>query len=231
MIAPSISYSGSPYTFSKDVAITTITPSHSGDSAMWSVSPSLPTGLNIDSSTGVISGTPSVTSVQKSYNISAWNNGGNDIFEIFITVNAQTPSNIIYSPHDIGLTKGSAMSTNTPSVSGGAVTSWEISPSIASLGLAFSSSNGAISGTPNTLQTTAVTYTIWANNSGGSASTTVNITVDDVAPNSIVYSSHDLTLIKGSAMSTTTPAVSGGSVSTWETVSYTHQTLPTIYSV
>ena len=216
MIAPSISYSGSPYTFNKDVAISTITPSHSGDSAVWSISPSLPTGLNIDSSTGVISGTPSVTSVQKSYNISAWNNGGSDIFEIHITVNAQPPSNIVYSPHDIDLTKGVAMSTNTPTASGGAVTSWEISPSIASLGLAFSSSTGAISGTPNTLQTTAVTYTVWANNSGGSTSTTVNITIDDVAPNSIIYSPHDIDLTKGVTMSTNTPSVSGGTVTSWE---------------
>jgi hypothetical protein len=58
MIAPNIAYSGSPFTFNKDVAISSITPSNSGDSATWSASPSLPSGLNIDSSTGVISGTP-----------------------------------------------------------------------------------------------------------------------------------------------------------------------------
>ena len=115
----------------------------------------------------------------------------------------------------MSLTKGVLMNTNTPSVSGGSITSWTISPSIPS-GMAFSASTGVISGTPTNLQTTAVTYTVSASNSGGSTSTQVNITINDVAPNTIVYSSHDLTLEKGTLMTTTTPATSGGSVTTWE---------------
>ncbi|MDP6188282.1 MAG: putative Ig domain-containing protein, partial [Candidatus Poseidoniaceae archaeon] len=215
MIAPSIAYSGSPYTFNKDVAISSITPSNSGDSALWSVSPSLPSGLNIDGSTGVISGTPTVTASSASYVITATNSGGSDTATISLTVNAQAPSGLSYATENMTLTKGTAMATNNPSVSGGAVTSWEISPSVPS-GLAFSSSTGVISGTPSSLQTTKTTYTVWANNSGGSASANVNITINDVAPNTIVYSSHDLTLVKGTAMSTTTPSISGGSATTWE---------------
>ena len=41
-IAPSIAYTGSPFTFTVDTAISSITPTNSGDSAFWSVSPSLP---------------------------------------------------------------------------------------------------------------------------------------------------------------------------------------------
>ncbi|MBQ70251.1 MAG: hypothetical protein CMA65_02015, partial [Euryarchaeota archaeon] len=304
-IAPSIAYSGSPFTFNKDVAISSITPTNTGDTAFWSVSPSLPSGLSL-SSTGVISGTPTVQVSAATYTITATNSGGSDTATISITVNVQAPSGLSYATENMTLTKGIAMGTNTPSVSGGSVTSWEISPSVPyglafssisgvisgtpsylqttkttytvwannsggsasanvnitiiaaaphSLsyqttqnktltkgvamsawyptvsggtttsyeispsipgGLSFNSGTGHISGTPTVLQTTAVTYTVWANNSGGSTSAQINITINDLAPNTIVYSSHDLTLIKATAMSTTTPSISGGSATTWE---------------
>ena len=108
------------------------------------------------------------------------------------------------------------MTTSTPAISGGSVMLWEINPSIPT-GLAFSSSTGAISGTPSILQTTAVTYTIWANNSGGSASTQMNITINDVAPNFYYGSasgggSHPLVLYLNQPMNSLTPthASSGG---------------------
>ncbi|MDB2569414.1 putative Ig domain-containing protein, partial [Candidatus Poseidonia alphae] len=304
LIAPSIAYSGSPFTFTEGTAISSITPTNTGDSATWSISPSLPNGLNIDSSTGVISGTPTVTASSASYVITATNSGGSDTATISLTVNAQAPSGLSYATENMTLEKGTAMIPNLPSVGGGTVTSWEISPSLPS-GLTWGTSDGKISGTPTVLQTTATTYTIWANNSGGEASANVNITindavpvmsystteitetknvaispsispttsggtitsweispspgsaftfntatgtidgtptsllsrtqytiwannsggsavaylnitVNDVAPNTIVYSSHDLTLEKGTLMTTTTPAISGGSVTTWE---------------
>ena len=111
------------------------------------------------------------------------------------------------------------MTTNTPSVSGGSITSWEISPSIPS-GMAFSGSTGAISGTPTGLQTTAVTYTIWANNSGGQTSANVNITINAAAPNFYYGSasgggSHTLLLYLNQTMNTLSPtSVSGGGLPT-----------------
>ena len=53
-IAPSISYAGSPFTFTVGTPISSITPTNTGDSAFWSVSPSLPSGLSLGSG-GVIS--------------------------------------------------------------------------------------------------------------------------------------------------------------------------------
>ena len=49
-----------------------------------------------------------------------------------------------YSPENMTLEKGTTMTTNTPSVSGGAVTSWEISPSLPS-GLTWGTTDGKIS--------------------------------------------------------------------------------------
>ncbi|MGB2194638.1 MAG: putative Ig domain-containing protein, partial [Candidatus Poseidoniaceae archaeon] len=48
-------------------------------------------------------------------------------------------------------------------------------------------SNGTIWGVPTVLQTTATTYTIWANNTGGSTSATITITINDEAPGPFEY--------------------------------------------
>ena len=60
------------------------------------------------------------------------------------------------------------MTTVSPTVTGGAVTSWVIVPSLPA-GLNFGSSNGSIWGAPSGLLANA-TYTVYANNSGGSTS-------------------------------------------------------------
>ena len=61
-------------------------------------------------------------------------------------------------------------------------------------GLNFGTSNGTIWGIPTVLQTTAVIYTIWANNTGGSSTTTVTITINDAAPGPFEYNPENNTL-------------------------------------
>ena len=60
---------------------------------------------------------------------------------------------------------------------GGVVATWAIHPALPA-GMHFNTRNGTITGTPTGNQT-ATTYTIHANNSGGDASTTVSITVNE----------------------------------------------------
>ena len=87
LMAPDISYTGSPFVFNKDVAITDIVVTNNGDTSFWAVSPNLPTGLSIDSS-GTISGTPtdyiSYPSI-RSDNL-ATNSGGQSSTNITLTV-------------------------------------------------------------------------------------------------------------------------------------------------
>ena len=89
-----------------------------------------------------------------------------------------TPS---YSHASYTYTKGSTISTVLASNTGGEVTSWAINATLPS-GLSFGTSNGSIWGTPDTV-TPTTTYTVYANNSAGSSSTTITFTVNDPAPN------------------------------------------------
>lgn len=66
----------------------------------------------------------------------------------------------------------------TISNSGGTALSYSISPSSLPAGLSFSTSTGLITGTPTATQT-ATTYTITAQNPGGSSSRTFALTVND----------------------------------------------------
>ena len=66
------------------------------------------------------------------------------------------------------------------------------------------------------LQTTATTYTIWANNSGGSSSATVTITINDVAPGTFEYNPENNTFTNNTVASIA-PTVnnSAGVITSW----------------
>ena len=91
-----------------------------------------------------------------------------------ITINDQIVS-ISYST-PVEISNNRLLATITPTITGGAVTSWEITPSLPT-GLSFGTTNGSIWGTPENVTSNA-TYTIYANNSGGSASATLTLNMN-----------------------------------------------------
>ena len=128
----------------------------------WSVSPSLPNGLSIDSSTGEISGTPTdLSTTPVTYTITATNSGGSASTTIDITIN-DIPALINHihgSPYTY--TKSQfTFAVHSPTANGGPVTSWSISPLLPS-GMSFDTSTGEISGVPTIISPTT-TYTITA---------------------------------------------------------------------
>ena len=204
----------SEYVLTKNVTMNTVAPTFSGGPVQtWSISPALPTGLIFDSTTGEISGTPAVPSLSTVYTVTATNSGGSNSTTITVQVNDVAPNSLTYSSNSIVGYRGLAITPVTPTVGGGQVISWEISPNLPT-GLFINSTTGEISGTPSIIMS-QTSYTIWANNSGGSTTTILTIEVLDAPPTSIVYSPSSLSLSKDALMTPVTPTSTGGTVDTW----------------
>ena len=141
----------------------------------YAVSPALPTGLTLNTSTGIISGTPTTLTTSANYTVTASNTGGFTTASVSITVRDVEPSALTYVSNPATYIKDTAISDNTPTSSGGTVVSYAVSPALPA-GLTLNTSTGIISGSPTTL-TAAADYTITATNTGGSTPASVSITV------------------------------------------------------
>ena len=91
-VIPNIAYTGSPFTYVKGTAISTLTPSNSGGTIVSCASaPSLPAGLSL--STGcVITGAPTAVTAVNTYVVTATNSGGSASTSISVTVNDVAPA-------------------------------------------------------------------------------------------------------------------------------------------
>ncbi len=210
--APSaLSYGSNPAVYTKGAAITANAPSSGGDAVVsYSVSPALPSGLSLDTTSGVISGTPSAVTASASYTVTATNTGGSTTANVSITINDVAPSNLSYSTNPATYSKNTAINSNIPASSGGAVISYSVSPALPA-GLSLNTGNGVISGTP-TAVTATTNYTVTATNSGGSTTASVSITVNDATPSNLTYSANPALYDKNTAITNNTPTSSGGSV-------------------
>ena len=220
-IAPAnLSYSNAPFTWTKDSAITGQTPSGNTGGAVISyavTSGSLPTGINLNTTTGELTGTPTAVYSNASVTITATNTGGTQDITFNITVNDIAPANLSYSNSPFTWTKDSAITGQTPAGNtGGAVVSYALTSGSLPSGINLNSSTGELTGTPSAVYSTA-SVTITATNTGGTQDITFNITVNDVAPANLTYSNAPFTWTKDSAITGQTPSGNtGGAV-----VSYT----------
>lgn len=81
----SVSYP-SPLVFSKDSPISSISPEIVGKVSKFKISPALPAGVKIDTTTGIINGTPTAVAAKATYTITASNAGGSITGTVDITV-------------------------------------------------------------------------------------------------------------------------------------------------
>jgi hypothetical protein len=87
-----LSYATDPGVYAKGVAISPNPPYCTGGAPTgYRVNPALPAGLALDAATGVISGTPTAVTAQKTYEVTAANGAGSVSATLTITVNDQAP--------------------------------------------------------------------------------------------------------------------------------------------
>lgn len=163
-----------------------------GTPSRYSISPRLPAGLNLDDCTGVISGTPTEITPIRNYTITATNSAGNFSETIAIsTNNLVAPTALIYNDggncsfdgapeNELIFTLFSNQSEAPCYV--GSSASFSISPALPA-GLSLNSLTGEISGLAISTDDSVTNYTITATNILGSISTTISLTVDNLALN------------------------------------------------
>ena len=172
-----LSYS-SPPVYTKGTVINNLSPSTGGGTVVrYVATPNLPNGLRLNSTTGLISGTPLVPTPATPYTITATNPDGSTTTSLNITVIDIAPSALTYSSNPATYRIDQAITLNAPTNSGGAVVSYAVTPALPA-GLSLSTTTGIISGTPTALSTSA-NYTITATNTGGSTTALLNIAVEE----------------------------------------------------
>ena len=145
--APNITYPEYFYEVKKEAPILPIIVTNTGGPvATWTVSPSLPLGVDIDEN-GRIYGIPVVNTGVVNYTITATNSGGSSTTYFEMAVNG-TGLYIFYPYDELNLAINYPIQTDfRPSSQGVAVASWHIVPGLPE-GLYFSQSEGTIWGVP-----------------------------------------------------------------------------------
>jgi hypothetical protein len=90
VIPTGLKYSSNPIIYQQGVAITPNTPSSSGGVVSYSISPALPAGLSFNTTTGVITGTPTAATAGASYTVMATNPAGSATVALVMAVSNTT---------------------------------------------------------------------------------------------------------------------------------------------
>ncbi len=171
----------------------------------YSISPALPAGLTLDTTTGIISGTPTTQQLATSYSITAKGaTSGTAYSTVAITV--LSPA-ITPATQTLSGTMGKALTASSAFVASGfsGTVSYAIAPAVPA-GLTFSTSKGTISGTPTAISALA-SYTVTATGStGGIATALISLTIAPPPP-AITPANQTLAGVTGSAVKATSAFV------------------------
>ncbi len=211
-----LSYSTNPATYPVGLPIAPNRPSSSGGPPTgYAVTPALPAGLSLDPGTGIITGTPTTPAATATYTVTASNGSGSATAALVLTVSARNPpAGLSYSTNPATYEIGVAIAPNTPSSTGGAITSYSVAPALPA-GLSLDATTGVITGTPTTATPTAA-YTVTGANAEGNTTVALTLTVTAPAPPAgLAYPANPAVYTVGVAIAPNVPTSTGGVVSSW----------------
>ena len=162
------------------------------------ISPTLPAGLSINTSTGVVSGTPSAASVAANYTVTV--SDGATSATAIITIGVSGTATLSPSTQTVTGRVGAAITVTTAFTSTGLGTRYfSIAPALPA-GLVFSSSTGVLSGSA-TAAKEATTYVVTAADGTNYAVATMRLTISAVPV--MTPASQAVSGVVGTAIATT----------------------------
>ena len=178
--APAFTLSSIAETKTVNNAITGYTISSTGGAiASYGISPAAPAGITFNTSSGLLSGTPTATQSATTYTITATNASGSATRTFTLTVQAALTAPVISLSKIAETTTAFIASVGfgytIDASAGGAVASYALTGTLPA-GLTFDTSTGLMTGSPTETKT-ATTYTITATNTAGSATATYQLRV------------------------------------------------------
>lgn len=212
--APSIAYSEPTQSMTVNAYGSIVNPTNTGGRvAGYTISSGvLPTGLALNTTTGFIVGTPTVTGSTTVF-VEAFNSGGTSSPTALTIEVINVPPIITYPSATLTLTKGTA-GTSTPALTGGPVTTSGnvvfTSSGTLPAGLALDPATGEISGTPTVVNASGTTVKLRARGAENqlSGEATLLIQVLDIPP-AIDYASNEVVVV-GTSTTINTPISTGG---------------------
>ena len=208
-----LSYPGHPFYWTMGVSVQVIPSSEGGEVTDWAIEPPLPEGVALHQIDGSLRGTPISVHPLREYVITAHNTGGSLSSTILIDVRDIPVDGLGYEPYQFDLRTGDDIGLVMPTWQGGTPDTWEVDPPLPS-GFDFDYYTGQISGTAMLLQPWTH-HTVWANNSGGPASTPLQFRVTSLPPDAISWPDIEFALEANESI--VIPATNDGpEIETWE---------------
>jgi hypothetical protein len=179
LAAPAFTLSSSSETRTANIVATGFTINSTGGTIASFAINATPAGMSFSTLTGALTGTPTSVATATAYTVTATNVSGSTTQTFTLTVEAAlvAPAFTLSSSSETR-TVNTVATGFTISSTGGLIASFAINATPA--GMSFSTSTGALSGTPTSVAT-ATAYTITATNATGSTTQIFTLTVE-VAP-------------------------------------------------
>ena len=216
LAAPAFTLSSSSETRTVNTVATGFTINSTGGAIASFAISATPAGMSFSTSTGALTGTPTSVAGATAYTVTATNASGSTTATFTLTVTAALAAPAFtLSASSENRTVNTAATGFTINSTGGAIASFAISATPA--GMSFSTSTGALSGTPTTVAG-ATAYTVTATNASGSVTQTFTLTVSPGSATKAMMTTQPAGAVSGSAF-TTQPVVrvtdsSGNTVTT-----------------